>query len=50
MQRASVLVSLLLLVVVGRVATEADPESQGQTVSVPPAAPSLTDPLPFDGK
>uniref|UniRef100_A0A182X968 Uncharacterized protein n=1 Tax=Anopheles quadriannulatus TaxID=34691 RepID=A0A182X968_ANOQN len=48
MQRASVLVPLLLLVVVGRVATEADPESQGQTVSVPPAAPSLTDPLPFD--
>nr|XP_040237944.2 uncharacterized protein LOC120958901 [Anopheles coluzzii] len=48
MQRASVLVSLLLLVVVGRVATEADPEPQGQTVSVPPAAPSLTDPLPFD--
>uniref|UniRef100_A0A182PI06 Uncharacterized protein n=1 Tax=Anopheles epiroticus TaxID=199890 RepID=A0A182PI06_9DIPT len=41
-------VSLLFLLVVGQAATEADPESSGQTVSVPPATPSLTDPLPFD--
>ncbi|XP_053665164.1 uncharacterized protein LOC128714310 [Anopheles marshallii] len=40
--------AILLLLVVGQVATEADPETQGQTVSVPPTMPSPTEPLPFD--
>uniref|UniRef100_A0A182SY74 Lipid-binding serum glycoprotein N-terminal domain-containing protein n=1 Tax=Anopheles maculatus TaxID=74869 RepID=A0A182SY74_9DIPT len=40
--------SMVLVLVVGKVAAEADSGSQGQTVTVPPANPSSTDPLPFD--
>uniref|UniRef100_A0A182R7L1 Lipid-binding serum glycoprotein N-terminal domain-containing protein n=1 Tax=Anopheles funestus TaxID=62324 RepID=A0A182R7L1_ANOFN len=44
----SAILLVLLMVVVDRVAAEADPETQGQTVSVPPSTPSPTEPLPFD--
>ncbi|XP_035913514.1 uncharacterized protein LOC118512725 isoform X2 [Anopheles stephensi] len=43
------ILSMVLLLVVGQVATEADSGSQEQTtVTVPPTSPNPTEPLPFD--